>query len=116
MAILEELKRLSKTSIELVTGISRLAKLELQLAEKSLPTLGVLAFLFIVLITSIWLCVIALLILYLTSFGVHVWVSLLGAITVHVLLAVIVGLFLMKHARHLSFSATRKHFKSPLNS
>jgi hypothetical protein len=112
MDILNLIKQLTKNALSLSDNILQLAQLELMLAKKSLPVVAGLVFVIFILITSLWVFLITLLLVYLRTHGIHFNVALFWVIGIHILLILISALALRSYLNHFKFATTRKHLKS----
>jgi hypothetical protein len=89
-----------------VGNIGTLVKMEAQQAKRNLTIIVTLMFISVILLTTTWLCLLALAYLYLVTLHLSEITSLLIVTVFNVLLLVFVGMFIFFLKRHLFFPAT----------
>lgn len=96
------------TLFSLVGKIVTLIGLEARLAGRSLISIIILSVMFAILLTSTWLCVLAMLFFYLTSLQWTAQLSLLILVLLNIILLIIITLVISKFKRKLLFPHTRR--------
>lgn len=93
---------------KLISKFCILIENEVSVAGRGLLILVILCALAASLVTSIWVCLFALLYVYYVSIGVSAITSLLIILAVNVLLLCLVGLIIFQVKKHFFFTETRK--------
>lgn len=106
---------LLESSIHVLSGIWQLAKLEFELAKRSLIAIIVCAIIAFLLINSIWGFLLAGLVygLVVLKFSL-VWALVIG-FSLDIILLLMVALLLKKYLGDISFKATRRQLKNLTN-
>ena len=105
------IKNLASTFFKLVSDMTRLAKMEAELAGKSLVNIIILTFLLGSLLTSTWLCISALIAFALVSLQLGWLVSLAIVTLLNILLMVAIVVVIVSKKKNLSFPATRRQLQ-----
>lgn len=82
--------------------------LEAELAKRSIKRLIFAAILLLIMIATVWVLCMCMLVFYLHSFGFSLWLSFLGIISCHIIVAILALFIILKTIPNLSFSVTRK--------
>lgn len=94
--------------VSIARNITTLINLEARLAGKTALVLIVLSVVYAVLIVSVWLCVLALLFIYLLSLHLSPSLSLLVILVLNIALLVIIGFIISRIKKNLFFPVTSK--------
>lgn len=95
------------TLLSILNKITSLIRFEMRLAGRSIVNIIILAILCALLLTSAWLCLLAMLFIYLTSLQWSIQFVLLILFALNLLLFLIVFRIITKHRQNLIFPETR---------
>ena len=102
------IKNFSQTLFKYVGDLVLLAKLEAQLARKSLVYIAILSFIGFIFLLSTWFGIFIFIVISLIALGLPLLGALAATIGINLLLLAIIGLWIFKLKSNLYFSATRK--------
>ena len=96
------------TLFKLIPNLISLVELEAHAAKKSLISLLILYLIAGSLLTSTWLCILAMSFIYLISLNLSWLLSIFIIVAINVMLFILVAIMIMKSKKNLSFSRTRQ--------
>lgn len=111
LKLIKSVVGLVQNSFSLIGDIASLMSLELQLAGKSIIWILVLAFVIFSLLTSTWICVLALIFILLNSIPLAIGWSLFILIILNLLAIIIMVLIILSLKNNLSFTFTRNQLR-----
>jgi uncharacterized membrane protein YqjE len=106
------LENIFRSFFKIFSDLGSLAKTEARLAKQSMISIFFLAIALVTILTTTWLCLLALIVAYLISLKFSLLFSLLVVTVLNILIVVLICLVMLRLKNDLFFKATRKQLDS----